>query len=239
MGVGGKLLVVLVLLASCLDCNARSLITFEGIVPQFNYLNLEIVDSEGAQNEKVCTLCEQFASQAIYYFGDNQTQTEIISELHVACKQLHSFSHQCVALVDYYAPLFFMEVAMVNPQEFCTKVNLCEGDALVSQQQKQDGCEICHKAVDEILLKLKDPDTQFEVVQVLLKGCEKVENHVKECKRLVLEYGPLLMTNAEKFLETRDVCRTIRACKAAGSVFTNLPSIIKSVLTAGALNEVM
>ncbi|KAF3790322.1 Prosaposin [Nymphaea thermarum] len=207
-------------------------------MPQFNYLNLEIIASEDVQNEKVCTLCEQFASQAVYYLGDNQTQTEIITKLHVACKQLHSFSHQCVALVDYYAPLILMEVGMVNPEEFCAKVNLCERDFLVSQQ-KQDGCEICHKAIAEILLKLKDPDTQLEVIEILLKGCEKVEDHVKECKRLVLEYGPLLMTNAEKFLETRDVCRTIRACKAPGSVFTNLPSIIKSALTAGALNEVM
>ncbi|KAI0531201.1 hypothetical protein KFK09_000754 [Dendrobium nobile] len=48
------------------------------------------------------------------------------------------------------------------------------------------------------------------------------ETHVNEedneattqCKRLVLEYGPVIIFNAEKFFEKTDVCTAIHACKA-------------------------
>lgn len=33
-----------------------------------------------------------------------------------------------------------------------------------------------------------------------------------QCKKMVLEYGPLVLDNAEQFLESRDVCAAIHAC---------------------------
>lgn len=62
--------------------------------------------------------------------------------------------------MDYYAPLFFLEVSSIQPGEFCQKVNLCEQMALLSTQFKEDSCQLCHHAVSEVLEKLKDPDTQ-------------------------------------------------------------------------------
>lgn len=44
--------------------------------------------------EGLCTLCEEYTSQAVYYLGENETQVEIISTLHQACSQLHSFEKQ-------------------------------------------------------------------------------------------------------------------------------------------------
>lgn len=35
-----------------------------------------------------------------------------------------------------------------------------------------------------------------------------------QCKRLVFEYGPMILINAEKFLETTDICTALHACKA-------------------------
>ncbi|KAG2536167.1 hypothetical protein PVAP13_9NG165200 [Panicum virgatum] len=59
--------------------------------------------------------------------------------------------------------------------------------------------------------KLKDPDAEFEIIQILIKECNKIEGHVQECKRLVLQYIPLIMVNGEKFLEkNNDVC--VQAC---------------------------
>lgn len=36
---------------------------------------------------------------------------------------------------------------------------------------------------------------------------------VVQCKRVVLEYGPLVFENAEKFLEKTDICTALHACK--------------------------
>ena len=67
---------------------------------------------------------------------------------------------QCLILVDYYAPLFFLEISSIQPTDFCQKVNLCEQVALNSQQASKNSCELCHYAIAEALLKLKDPDTE-------------------------------------------------------------------------------
>jgi saposin len=63
-------------------------------------------------------------------------------------------------LVNYYAPLFFLEVSSVQPEEFCRRVNLCQQIAMISSQLHEDSCGLCHRTVSELLVKLKDPDTQ-------------------------------------------------------------------------------
>ncbi|XP_058110548.1 uncharacterized protein LOC131253534 [Magnolia sinica] len=216
MGVRVGLLFLLVLGIGCMYTDARSLVISDSSVVQINYedLNTESkIPGPLAKNEKLCTLCEQFTSQAVEYLNENKTQTEIINGLHLACSKLHSLHQQCVTLVDYYAPLFFSEIATIQPENFCKKVNLCEDMAVFLPQQFQDSCTVCHNAVAEVLMKLKDPDTQLEIIELLLKACGKVESYVKECKKLVFEYGPLILINAEQFLEDRDVCVAIHVCK--------------------------
>lgn len=75
---------------------------------------------------------------------------------------------QCITLVDYYAPLFFLEVSSLQPSEFCQKVNLCQQVALFSSQLREDSCGLCHRAVSEVLVKLKDPDTQVRMCTIHL-----------------------------------------------------------------------
>lgn len=59
-----------------------------------------------------------------------------------------------------------------------------------------DSLDECGEA-DEVLLEMKD---QF---------CAGIQ-----CKRLVLEYIPLILVKSQKFLETTtDVCSAIHACK--------------------------
>lgn len=62
-------------------------------------------ESHILRNEKLCTVCEEFASQAMYYLGENETQTQIISTLHKACSKLHSLEQQvCYLLSGKVAP---------------------------------------------------------------------------------------------------------------------------------------
>ncbi|XP_065853457.1 uncharacterized protein [Euphorbia lathyris] len=166
-------------------------------------------------NDQVCTLCEEFAEQAVDYMTENKTQTEIIETLHRTCAQMPSFKQQCTTLVDYYAPLFFLEVSSVQPEQFCRKVNLCHDIAYISSKLQEDRCGICHRTVSEVLIKLKNPDTQLEILELLLKSCDSMENYAAKCKRLVFEYGPVIITNAEQFLETKDICTMVHACDKA------------------------
>ncbi|KAL2926651.1 Prosaposin [Bienertia sinuspersici] len=173
-------LVVLLVLAGNLMCDARHL------VPRYS----------GSKNVDgvidVCTMCEEYTTIARDYLRQNKTQDEVMEALHKACLQLHGLSQQCTTLVNYYAPLFFLEVSEVQPERFCKKVALCRDNVVSSPLQKRDTCDFCHKAVDEALEKLKDPDTK--------------------CKSMVFEFGPVILVDAEKFIENADLCTTFHAC---------------------------
>ncbi|XP_074578371.1 uncharacterized protein LOC141834878 [Curcuma longa] len=207
---------ILMLVASFACANGRSLASLDVFVVQVD--NEIQSESQIVRNEKFCTLCEEFASQALYYLGKNETQTQVISILYKACSKLHSLEQQCVTLVDYYAPLFFSEVSMISPEQFCDKVNLCNGSDQVSLPKNDNACTLCQDILGEVLSKLQDPDTELEVIEILLKGCNKMENFVQKCKKLVFQYGPLLLANAEKLLEKTDICTSIHACKKSQQV---------------------
>lgn len=206
----------LLLLAIGLICtDARSLEIYDTIVlPADQKGGIESKVQAVRGNEQLCSLCEEYTAIAVDYLSKNKTETEIIDTLHQACSRLLSLEQQCVVLVDYYASLFFMEINKIKPEEFCTKVNLCEKMSLVSLTKSDDTCTLCHRVVTEILTKLSDPDSQLEIIQMLLKECTKMDNYAKECKRLVFRYGPLILAKGEKFLESKDICTTVRACTA-------------------------
>ena len=46
------------------------------------------------KNDNVCTLCEEYAGQALKYLNSNKTQTEILELLHQSCSQMHSYKQQ-------------------------------------------------------------------------------------------------------------------------------------------------
>uniref|UniRef100_A0A5B7AJX6 Pulmonary surfactant-associated protein B n=1 Tax=Davidia involucrata TaxID=16924 RepID=A0A5B7AJX6_DAVIN len=241
MGVRVGLLFLLVLGASWV-CDARELVTSDfssGKTMIYDVSVLEINDKEMerevqaleevGRNEKVCTLCEEFTAEALEYLAENKTQTEIIGILHNTCSRMLSFKEQCITMVDYYASFFFLEIVSVQPQDFCRKVNLCNQMVITSPLLSEDSCEICHYAVAEVLLKLKNPDTQLEILELLLKGCDAVESYVKKCKTLVFEYGPLILANAEQFLETTDICTVLHACDSSTASKQSSP-IVKTSL---------
>jgi len=46
------------------------------------------------RKDEVCTLCEEFASQALHYLAENKTQTEILEKLHRSCSRLTTFEQE-------------------------------------------------------------------------------------------------------------------------------------------------
>uniref|UniRef100_A0A6N2K7L9 Saposin B-type domain-containing protein n=1 Tax=Salix viminalis TaxID=40686 RepID=A0A6N2K7L9_SALVM len=167
-------------------------------------ISVEIIENQEQENtiqtsnnvkrkDEVCTLCEEFASQALNYLAENKTQTEILEKLHRTCSRLTTLEQECITLVDYYSSIFFTYVSSAQSEDFCHKFNLCQEMLIFSAKRRDDSCGICQLAVSEVLVKLKDPDTQ--------------------CKRMVFEYGPVILTNAEQFLETTDLCTMLHACK--------------------------
>ncbi|KAJ0975543.1 hypothetical protein J5N97_017508 [Dioscorea zingiberensis] len=94
-------------------------------------------------------------------------------KIHVAVeKNNQSLEEQCAMLVDTYASAFFSEISTIQPEEFCQKVNLCRMK-YVSLHRSNKTCELCHQVMIEVITKLKDPDTQFEIIEILLKQCNK------------------------------------------------------------------
>ncbi|XP_065013113.1 uncharacterized protein LOC135582858 isoform X2 [Musa acuminata AAA Group] len=219
---------LLLLIISWAGADARSLVNFDVMeigleTPQNQSKISKAVDG----NDKLCTLCESFVAQAAQYIGENKTQTEIIEMLHQACSNVDPFEEQCVMLVDFYASLFFAEISKIHPEVFCTKFNLCEEMVSVNLPKNDDSwfsCSLCHDVVANVLVKLKDPDIQFEVIKMLLEGCNGVQHHVNECKKLVLHYGPLILENGENFLEITDVCAAIHSCKTSQVEFIGTAS---------------
>ncbi|KAJ1402452.1 Saposin-like type B, region 1 [Sesbania bispinosa] len=202
-------LLFLVLLGAAWACDGRELAN-----PDHLSINTANSGSSGLRRiPDVCALCEEYTTKALDYLNENKTQNEIIDILHNTCHQLHSFEKKCISLVDYYAPLFFLEISTVQPGDFCHKVNLCQHIADISLQVQENSCEFCEDTVSALLDKLKNPDTELEIIQTLLKVCSSVDKYANKCKRIVLEYGPLIFKNAEKFLETADICTALHACK--------------------------
>ncbi|CAO2143040.1 unnamed protein product, partial [Urochloa humidicola] len=163
----------------------------------------------------LCSACENFTSQALTYLSEKETQDKIREFLHDACSRSFSLEHKCVELMDSYATLLFSKIMEIKPEEFCKQYGLCRDYALFSGVQSDSTCVFCRHLLDEIMSKLKDPDAEFEIIQILIKECNKIEGHVQQCKRLVLQYIPLILVNGEKFLEKNDVCALVQACPAS------------------------
>nr|XP_043636119.1 prosaposin-like [Erigeron canadensis] len=211
-------LIFVVLLAVGLACDARDLtatssnkLSMVSVLRSSAEKRFKVLGNTG-KNDNLCSLCEEYASEALMYLKQNKTQHEIISILHESCSKLKSLTKQCITLVDYYAPLFFLELSTIQPAEFCGKVNLCSGVVAYAQKFSQNSCDTCNMAVSEVIKLLKDPDNQLTILQLLLKECKNVEQYLPKCKVLVFEYAPLILTNAEQFLEKEDLCTKLHVC---------------------------
>jgi saposin len=212
-------LIFLVVLGASWACHARQLVRVDVEVFEVTGLEeMEAVSKVFFRNDNVCTMCEQYAAKALGYLSDNNTQGAVIDVLHQTCDRVPSFKQKCVTLVDYYTPLFFLEVSSLQPVELCQKANLCEEFGRPSSLVHEDSCGICHKTVSDVLIKLQDPDNQLEILEMLLKACNSMEKYVKKCKRMVFEYGPIILTNAEKYLENNDICTMLHACNSTLSI---------------------
>ncbi|KAJ1264711.1 hypothetical protein BS78_08G021500 [Paspalum vaginatum] len=167
------------------------------------------------RSNPLCSVCENFTNEAVSYLSEKQTQDKVMEFLHDACSQSFAFEQKCIELVDSYATLMFAKIAEIKPEQFCKQYGLCRDVALLSGVGRESTCVFCHHLLDEIMSKLKDPDAEFEIIQILIKECNKIEGHVQQCKRLVLQYTPLILVNGEKFLEKNDVCALVQACPAS------------------------
>jgi saposin len=109
---------------------------------------------------QLCQICEEFATEALFYLNENETQVEIIATLHQACSKFPSFKLECTKLVDYYVSLFFTKVTSLSPEEFCESVSLCHKVTFIRLPRHEDSCDLCHEVVDEILTDLENPDVE-------------------------------------------------------------------------------
>ncbi|KAH1111592.1 hypothetical protein GYH30_010109 [Glycine max] len=162
-----------------------------------NYIMPHIYELSKKPN--VCALCEEYTTNALDYLNENKTQLEIIDILHNTCYQLHSFKYKCITLVDYYAPLFFLEISTIQPEEFYLKVNLCQLITYIPLQVQEDTSGFCEDII----------------IGTSLKVCNSVEKYAN--KRMVFEYGPFDAIQSQKFLQSIDICTAIYAMQIFNS----------------------
>ncbi|KAF3661696.1 putative thyroid adenoma-associated protein -like protein [Capsicum annuum] len=185
-----------------------------------------------SHSKGLCTLCEEYTATALGYLSDNKTQTKILDLLLTTCSQMPIFKHECAATVNQYVPLFFLEISNIKPDDICQKIHLCQKVVSISQQFSKNGCDLCHQVVEETLSKLKDPDTQLDILELLLKACGSVEKYANKCKKMVFEYAPVILINAEHFLEKNDVCTILHVCQPAVGIEEALPKTQSSLHSA-------
>ncbi|RRT41849.1 hypothetical protein B296_00057488, partial [Ensete ventricosum] len=142
-------------------------------------------------NEKLCTLCEEYASQAINYLSENETQTQIISRLHESCSQLHSFKRQ----------LEVIEILLKG----CNKMG--------NYAKKVSFPIFICLVVCGSFYRFQPNSVNYLLIINMAKMTLAFLFFFSQCKKMVLEYGPLILINAENFLQKNDVCAAIRACQ--------------------------
>lgn len=160
---------------------------------------------------KVCTICLDLATDALQFLEANKTTTDIITALHFACSKLQDLQKQCDLLVDVYAPELIRRMKSTTPEQFCQQTKLCSKVALRDLKDAKD-CQICQFIILELKLKLRDPATQDKLLDVLLKSCSRVPNHVEECRTLVQQYVPFILSNLDTVLDGDAICAKMGAC---------------------------
>ncbi|KAG0585455.1 hypothetical protein M758_2G012100 [Ceratodon purpureus] len=161
---------------------------------------------------KSCMVCQDLATDALTYLENNKTRVEIVIALHLACAQLKELSKQCDLLVDMYTPRMMEQLENITPQEFCQMTKMCKPPKRVLAS---NDCATCQFVILELKIKLQDPQTQEKVLDVLMNGCNRVVNHVDECKALVVQYGPFVLANLDKILDSQAVCCKAGFCKSS------------------------
>ncbi|KAL1201674.1 Cyclin-B1-5 [Cardamine amara subsp. amara] len=171
---------------------------------------------ESAHENQVCEFCDKYVTLAIDYLQEDDNQNSIVEALHLSCSQIPPLKKQCLSMVDHYTQLFFTQVSEFKSDQICKKLNLCQAmtESALASQVHQGNCDACRQTVSEVITKLKDPETKLKIIRFLLKECKTLNNNQDKCKKLVFEYGPLMLADVEKFLEKNDVCSILRVCPA-------------------------
>ena len=218
-------IVLVLVLGASLVCDAKDLrypIIPDNLVLQMKHQEFDgnvKASEEATVIENICTLCEEFSTDVLDYLEDNSTQTEIIDILYQTCSDLHSIKNQCITMVDCYVPLVFTEISSVQPKQFCQYVDLCEEGAIKTEKKSNEKCANCKHIIAEVLTKLEDPDTELEIIELLLKACNAAEGrkNVRKCKTLVFKYGPLILESAPQLIQKLNLCTAIHACNSSSS----------------------
>nr|DAD28189.1 TPA_asm: hypothetical protein HUJ06_029657 [Nelumbo nucifera] len=102
MTVRVRLFHLLVLSISWVCADARSLEisddfvkqTYQELKDKFQPPHLVPRNEQFTAQASLCSLCEQFIAEALYYLGANKTQAEIMDILHGTCSKMEAFYPQ-------------------------------------------------------------------------------------------------------------------------------------------------
>ncbi|XP_068655111.1 uncharacterized protein [Aristolochia californica] len=184
---------------------------------------VEILSSEEISPEFVCLSCLQVSREVEEVLTDPMLLEKAVTVSADICNLLPSdYQLKCLELSEMYVrqTVLFLQ-GYFSEANLCNSTGLCPEAARsllhlskVEEKKVPDerSCSTCRNAVAELQKDLDDPELQIKVIRALLKACENTGDHVKECKKIVFRYGPLVLANLGKYLTNSDLCYTLHFC---------------------------
>ena len=169
----------------------------------------------------MCTVCEAIVGFVESYLEQNATVAQIEARLEAACALTGPFATECKALVDAYLPQIIAWVEKnETPADICTKLGVCNDDkkavarvAVEHVAGPQDGmCTVCQAIVGFVESYLEQNSTEAQIQARLDAACALTGPFATECKALVDQYLPQIISWVEKNETPADICTQLGVC---------------------------
>ncbi|XP_068656120.1 uncharacterized protein [Aristolochia californica] len=186
----------------------------------------EILSSEEISPEFVCLSCLQVSRKVEKLLTDpvllekaSTVSADVCnflpSDYQVKCLDMSEmYVHQAISFLQGY----FSEVNLCNSTGLCPEAATSLLHLSKIEEKKipdERSCSTCRNTVTQLQKDLEDPELKIKVIRALLKACENTGDHVKECKKIVFKYGPLILANLDEYLTDIDLCYTLHLCDSA------------------------
>ncbi|KAH9498380.1 hypothetical protein Btru_008134, partial [Bulinus truncatus] len=177
------------------------------------------------KKNELCALCIYVLTTVDTLIESKASKQEIIAALDKVCDYLPStVKEQCESFVGLYLPYVVdLIVQELTPQQICEKLGLCVNQTVslkvkseikpVSNEFKDELCDLCKYVVTYIDTFLKENATEAEIEAILEKVCDILPGNLKQqCDSLVQQYGPVIIQLLLQKLDPSQVCTAIGLC---------------------------
>jgi len=171
-----------------------------------------------------CPLCEFVITRLDSMLQDNATEEEVKDTVEQICNYMpKTVKSQCREFIDEYGDTIIEYLIQeLDPQEICTKLGLCGksdfteiGPLVMDEYKDLDKCQLCMLISNYLSAFLDDPTVDTSIEKLVERVCPLLpKEHQTECKELIEDYGPYLLSLLAQATDKGKACATIDLCPA-------------------------